>query len=229
MIDIDFLKNKPYSIFGSDEVGRGCLAGPVVVCTVEFIHPKESSLIKLKELGINDSKSVSEKKRVEIINKLGLVFDYSKSNQTLLIKNDNYEIKVSISQLDNNIIDSINILNATLKGMEDSFKILYEKNINPNSVWLIDGNKAPDYSSFGLSKECIIKGDSKSVIIGLASIIAKQFRDYLMKEIFHKEFPQYDFNKNVGYGSKSHINAIKTHGRCQIHRQSFKLAQLNEK
>lgn len=229
MIDLDFIKNKPYSIFGSDEVGRGCLAGPVVVCTVELIHPKESSLIKLKELGISDSKSISAKKRMEIINKLSLAFDYEKDIQVISIKNEHFDIKVSICQIDNLIIDQLNILNATLKGMEDSFKILYEKNINPNSIWLIDGNKAPDYSNFGLVKECIVKGDSKSVIIGLASIIAKQFRDHLMKEIYHKEFPIFAFNKNVGYGSKTHIEAIKSNGRCRIHRLSFKLAQLNEK
>ena len=177
-------------VCGVDEVGRGPLAGPVVVSSV--ILP-ENILIE----GIDDSKKLSAQKR--------------ESLNEEIIKN---AIEYKIAAADHFVIDEINILNATKKAMVDCILSMEH---TPDSV-LID---ALTLSGLGNIRQVpIIKGDSKSMSIAAASIVAKVYRDELMDE-FDKLYPGYRFSKNKGYGTKEHIDAIREHGPCPIHRKTF--------
>lgn len=177
-------------IAGTDEVGRGPLAGPVVVAAV--IMPLDEELLID---GIDDSKKLSEKKREELY-------------PLILERAVAYSIAFS-SPVE---IDNINILNAVKKCMLDAEKGL---SVKPD-IMLID--------AVNLEMECdtmpIIKGDAKSYNIAAASIIAKVYRDNLMKK-YAEEFPEYDFASNKGYGTAKHIAALKEKGACSIHRKSF--------
>ncbi len=175
-------------IAGIDEVGRGPFAGPVVTASV--ILPKDCNI-----LGINDSKKLSEEKRNELFK---------------LIKEQ--AIEITINMEDNNVIDEINILQATIKSMT--------KNVHSFK------NK-PDYLivdavNLNLNIPCIAmpRADEKSISVAAASIIAKVTRDEYMSQM-HLIYPQYKFNINKGYGTKEHIEAIKKYGPCPIHRKSF--------
>lgn len=204
-------------IIGTDEVGRGCLAGPVVAASVIVdLTEYESMLNLLKNLGITDSKKISTKKRQNILNELNI--SNLKVNQNIAIPNTC--MKYAIYSVNSNIIDDINILQSTFLAMNNSL-ILLSKD-QSNIKWLVDGDKSPN-KNFKGTVETIIKGDLKNEIIGLASIIAKEYRDKLMISL-HSEYPQYDFASNKGYGSKKHRDAIKSFGMIQnIHRESFKL------
>lgn len=191
-VKFDLNYNKTYSIIaGCDEAGRGPLAGPVVVASV--VMPLEKSkLIK----GINDSKKLTAKKRAELYEKIKEVaLDYK------------------ISQIDNETIDRINILQATKLGMEN---VINGLNIKPDIV-LIDAVKNLKVE---VKQEPLIKGDEKSYNIGAASILAKVFRDNLMCEM-DKIYPQYDFKQHKGYGTREHIMLLKKYGKCKIHRNTF--------
>ena len=124
-------------------------------------------------------------------------------------------LDIGIGSSDNREIDDINILQATLLSMKRAYLKL---SVHPK-VALIDGNKAPDIKC---KTKTIINGDNKSLSIAAASIIAKVHRDKLMREI-HKKLPYYNFNNNVGYGTKEHYNAIRLNGVSVFHRKSFKL------
>ncbi len=124
-------------------------------------------------------------------------------------------LDIGIGSSDNREIDDINILQATLLSMKRAYLKL---SVHPK-VALIDGNKAPDIKC---KTKTIINGDNKSLSIAAASIIAKVHRDKLMREI-HKKLPCYNFNNNVGYGTKEHYNAIRLNGVSVFHRKSFKL------
>ena len=124
-------------------------------------------------------------------------------------------LDIGIGSSDNREIDDINILQATLLSMKRAYLKL---SVHPK-VALIDGNKAPDIKC---KTKTIINGDNKSLSISAASIIAKVHRDKLMREI-HKKLPCYNFNNNVGYGTKEHYNAIRLNGVSVFHRKSFKL------
>jgi ribonuclease HII len=175
-------------IAGIDEVGRGPLAGPVVASAV--ILPEDFFLP-----GIDDSKKLSEKKREEYAEK---------------IKSE--AIAFSISMIDSEEIDRINIYEATKKAMLSAIASL---DIKPDLL-LIDAMKLETpYES-----ESIIKGDAKSVSIAAASIVAKVARDRLMMEI-SASYPVYHFEQNMGYGTKEHIKAIEEHGITLYHRKSF--------
>lgn len=176
-------------IAGLDEVGRGPLAGPVVTSAV--ILPKNAII-----LNINDSKKLPEPKR-------SLIYDYITK----------IAIDIQVSIIDNNIIDEINILQATIKSMENSINSLKQK---PDQ--LIIDSIALD--NINISQLSINKADEKSISVAAASIIAKVTRDRLMQE-YHKIYPQYEFYKNKGYGTKQHIEALKKYGPCPIHRKSF--------
>ena len=187
--DINFIDDKIRLLAGVDEVGRGPLAGPVIAAAVIF---DEDTFID----GVNDSKKVKEADRIilaKLIKSKALSFAYGIINQ--------------------NIIDEINILQATLKAMKMAIDNL---KLEPDLI-LIDGNK-----SF-LSKiptKTVVKGDSKSFSIAAASILAKVKRDELMKKEA-KEFPHYAWEKNKGYGTLEHINAIKKFGITSLHRKTF--------
>ena len=145
--------------------------------------------------GIDDSKKLSKKKREKL-------FDLIKEKA----------IAYSICQIESDEIDKINILNATKKCMINAIEAL---NVKPDVV-LIDAVKLDtEYKTVS-----IIKGDLKSYSIGAASILAKVYRDRLMED-YSKIYPNYGFERNSGYGTKEHINAIKEYGPCQIHRKTF--------
>ena len=175
-------------IAGVDEVGRGPLAGPVVVACV--IMPTDDLID-----GIDDSKKVSEKKREKLY---PLILEKA--------------ICVNIAVVDEKVIDEINILEATKKAM---YEAVAGMKVQPEVV-LIDAVKL----DLPCKTVSIIKGDAKSYNIGAASIVAKVYRDRMMNE-YAKIYPQYGFEKNKGYGTKAHIDAIKEFGATPIHRQSF--------
>lgn len=177
-------------IAGIDEAGRGPLAGPVVAAAV--ILPK-GCLIE----GVNDSKKISEKKREKL-------YDDIVANA----------LAWGVGIIDNNIIDEINILNATRKAMHTAIE---ELKIKPDYI-LIDAEKRVDTN--GIPYLPIIKGDALSISIAAASIIAKVTRDRIMRE-YDNIFPMYGFEKHKGYGTKAHVEAIKENGLCMIHRRTF--------
>lgn len=177
-------------VAGIDEAGRGPLAGSVV-CACVIMPLDKDKIID----GIDDSKKLSEKRREEL---------YSKIIDTAL--------DYSIVEIDEKVIDKINILNATKLGMVKAVKNL---KINPDIV-LIDSVKL----DIELPQENIIKGDAKSYNIASASILAKVYRDRLMKTLDLK-YPQYNFAKHKGYGTKEHIEKLRLYGKCDLHRESF--------
>ena len=178
------------NICGIDEAGRGPLAGPVVVAGV--IMPPNSMIE-----GVNDSKKISEKKREKLYD--------------LIIEE---AINYSVAIIGQDVIDDINILNATKQGVT---KVVEELSIRPDLV-IIDALEHIDTK--GIPYEAIIKGDAKCYSIAAASILAKVTRDRIMRE-WDNVYPQYGFAKHKGYGTAQHIAAIKEYGLCPIHRRSF--------
>ena len=178
-------------IAGVDEVGRGPLAGPVV-CAAVIMPLDEACIIE----GIDDSKKLSAKKREELSEKI---------KKTALC--------YTIVEVDEKTIDEINILEATKLGMKKAIETL---TITPEAV-LTDGNMTIDIV---LPQKSVIGGDALSYSIGAASIIAKVYRDNKMDE-YAKTYPHYAFEKNKGYGTAAHIQGIKEHGLCPIHRKTF--------
>ena len=176
------------NIAGVDEAGRGPWAGPVysaIVILNRNCIPE----------GINDSKKISEKKRIELY-------------EEILI---NHEYGIGFASPDE--IDQLNILEATFLSMQRALENLI---IKPDYI-LVDGNLSP---SFNIPHESIIKGDSISMSIAAASIIAKVERDKFMLNI-DNEHPEYKWKKNKGYGTKDHQNALNAHGVTKYHRKSF--------
>lgn len=210
-------------IAGLDEVGRGPFAGPVVAaCSyLEFNKPLKPFLKKIEKLGITDSKKLSSKKREEIINYFGTKGCELKINSVYeLMAEDGFKLKLAIKKLSHKEIDKINILQASMKAMSQAFNQCWNK--DHMGILGIDGNKIPRGINKRLKSEALIKGDSRSLLIGLASIFAKEYRDHLMKK-FDRKYPQYGFKSNAGYGTKFHRDAIKKYGLCPIHRKSFKI------
>ncbi|WP_299101792.1 ribonuclease HII [uncultured Winogradskyella sp.] len=177
---------------GTDEAGRGCLAGPVTAAAV--ILP---DLFKNKIL--NDSKQLSEKKR-----------------QLLKPIIETESVCFAVKHIFEDEIDTINILNASIKAMHESIDQL---TIQPDYI-IVDGNKFKPYKS--VPYETIVKGDSKYLSIAAASVLAKTYRDEFMEKI-HNEFPMYNWKQNKGYPTKAHRAAIKKYGVTKYHRKSFRL------
>lgn len=182
---------------GTDEAGRGPLAGPVVAACV--VLPEDFDVI-----GVDDSKKLSEKKREELFDK---------------IQAKALAIGVGIS--DNITIDQINILQATKKAMKEAFleaeTRLKKKTGQSIDVLLAD---AVTLEELDVHQEAIIKGDAKSLSIAAASIIAKVTRDRIMLE-YHRQYPWYGFDRNKGYGTKAHYQGIGAYGITPIHRKTF--------
>jgi ribonuclease HII len=177
---------------GCDEAGRGCLAGPVVAAAV--ILPTDFS----NEL-LNDSKKLSDKQRYQlrpIVEKEALAY--------------------AVGIVSNEEIDEINILNASFLAMH---RALDELEIRFDEI-LVDGNRFNPY--LDKPHHCIIKGDGKYLSIAAASILAKTYRDDIMK-MLHEDYPLYDWHKNMGYPTKKHRAAIQEHGINEHHRKSFRL------
>ncbi|MBL0146931.1 MAG: ribonuclease HII [Chitinophagaceae bacterium] len=180
---------------GIDEAGRGCYAGPVFAAAVilpkDFFHPL-----------LNDSKQLKEKER-DILRPI--------------IEKES--IAYTVKAVNNNDIDSINILQATYKAMHLCIDALEQK----PDLLLIDGNRFKPYKK--TPHQCIIKGDGKYAAIAAASILAKTYRDELMKKL-HTEFNMYDWLNNKGYGTLKHRQAIEQYGLCKYHRKSFNILPL---
>lgn len=174
-------------IAGVDEVGRGCLFGPVVACAI--VMPKDFDYSE-----INDSKKLSKKKRERL-------YDYILE----------HAITYSVVEIDNEVIDEINILEASKLAMKKCIE-----NLKVCDVVLIDAVKL----DIDILSESIIKGDSLSYSIACASIIAKVHRDKLITELAIK-YPYYSLETNMGYGTKKHLEGIYEYGITKYHRLSF--------
>lgn len=194
MPDYEFEKaavNSGFScICGVDEAGRGPLAGPI--CAAAVILP-EGAVIE----GLDDSKKLTEKKREKLYD---------------IIKETAVAYSVAYGTLEE--IETVNILEATYLAMNRAIEGL---SVKPDFA-LIDGNRVP--RGIKIPCETIVKGDSKSMSVAAASVLAKVTRDRLMLE-YDKKYPEYNFKKHKGYGTKEHTELIKQYGPCEIHRLSF--------
>ncbi len=184
--------NKDVIEAGCDEAGRGCLAGPVVAAAVilpeGFTNPM-----------LNDSKQLTEKQREELRPFI-----------------EEQAIAWAVSFVDNNEIDKMNILKASITGMHRAVDQLKTK---PQHL-LIDGNRFYPYPD--IKHTCVIKGDGKYLSIAAASVLAKTHRDEYMLKL-HEQFPYYDWNKNKGYPTKKHREGIVKSGTTPYHRKTFRL------
>ena len=188
--DLDLFAPEQFSrIAGVDEVGRGCLAGPVVAAAV-ILDPNRP--IK----GLRDSKKLSAKKRDELAEEI-----------------KEKALAWSVAVMGPEVIDKINILQATLEAMKAAVEKLP---VEPDFVQ-VDGNKLPKWKWLS---EAVVKGDDKVEWISAASIIAKTTRDGYMCKIAEL-YPQYGFEHHVGYGTAEHIKALKAYGPTPIHRKTF--------
>ena len=197
---------------GTDEAGRGCLAGPVTAAAVTLPLDFENSIL-------NDSKQLTEKVRESLRPIIEL-----------------HAVSFAVTHLHPDEIDEINILNASMKGMQECVLKLCH---TPEFI-IVDGNRALNAklglkNTFGkqfckaeiellksIPNQSIIKGDSKYLSIAAASILAKTYRDEYMNQI-HEEFPMYNWKQNKGYPTKEHREAIKKYGPTKYHRMSFRL------
>lgn len=184
------VSNKKFEC-GTDEAGRGCLAGPVAAAAV--ILPKH-----FKNDLLNDSKQLSHAQRYKL--------------RPIIEKE---AISYAVAYVYPSEIDKINILNASILAMHKSIDQLKKV-----SFIAVDGNRFKAYNS--VPHETVIKGDAKYLNIAAASVLAKTYRDDYMTEI-HEEFPEYNWQKNKGYPTKEHREAIKKYGPTKYHRMSFKL------
>jgi len=193
---LKFLNNSEIEA-GCDEAGRGCLAGPVAAAAVilpkDFYHPL-----------LNDSKQLNCKQR----NLLREVIERE-------------AISYAIAMVDNEEIDRINILKASIKAMH----IAVEQLDTIPTFLLIDGNRFIKYKD--IRHQCIIKGDAKFQSIAAASILAKTYRDDFMEKM-HEEFPNYGWTQNKGYPTLFHRKSIEKYGITKLHRKSFKLFEKQE-
>ena len=177
---------------GTDEAGRGCLAGPVTAAAV-ILPPSFNNIV------LNDSKQLSEKKR---------------RNLKSIIESE--ATAYAFQHVFESEIDTINILNASIKAMHHSIANL---KTTPQYI-IVDGNKFKPYHS--IPHKTIIKGDSKYLSIAAASVLAKTYRDEYM-QLLHEEFPMYNWKQNTGYPTNEHREAIKKYGITKYHRKSFRL------
>ena len=180
---------------GCDEAGRGPLAGPVYAAAVilpkDFYHPL-----------LNDSKKMTEKAREQL---------------RPIIEQE--AIAWAVEEVSAEEIDTINILNASITGMQRAVRRL---GVKPEFL-LIDGNRFKPFDDYRY--QCVVKGDATYASIAAASVLAKTYRDEHMRRLA-QEFPQYGWERNMGYPTKEHVQAIIEHGYTPHHRKSFHLKQL---
>ena len=197
---------------GTDEAGRGCLAGPVTAAAIILPTDFSNSIL-------NDSKQLSEKIREKL--------------RPLI---EEQAVSFAVTHLFPNEIDEINILNASMKSMQEC---ILKLNPTPEFI-IVDGNRNMNAklglkNNFGkqftaeeiallksIPNQSIVKGDAKFLNIAAASVLAKTYRDEYMDKI-HEEFPMYNWKKNKGYPTKEHREAIEKYGPCKYHRMSFRL------
>lgn len=194
-----FDENFKKTIIGTDEAGRGPGAGGVFAAAVYFPEVTDGLIADLAVL--NDSKKLTKKKRESIYD-------------TILGNTINKIVCIEVKE-----IEKINILNASLKAMRLACTDVAERIKKENILTLIDGNKLIK-SDYLYPQKFVIKGDSKSASIAAASILAKVTRDRYMEEL-HEKYPVYNWNKNAGYLTKEHIEAIDKYGLTPYHRESF--------
>jgi ribonuclease HII len=205
------LQNEGYHIIaGVDEVGRGPLAGPVVTaaCVIKDIADFDVVIDEGMWKLVRDSKKLSEKQREE-------VFEFIRE-----------KFYLGIGKCSPKAIDEINILQATLLAMKKSVEAL-EKDIDKNNAYqdaqkmivMIDGNQL--IPNFTREQVCVTQGDNISKSIAAASIIAKVARDKIISQ-YDKKYPEYEFARHKGYGTKIHMEALEKYGATPIHRKSFK-------
>jgi ribonuclease HII len=187
------LKFSDYSIeTGTDEAGRGCLAGPVTAAAVILPANFENKIL-------NDSKQLSEKLREQL--------------KPII---EEQAVSFAVTHLEPLVIDEINILNASIKAMQESILKLDPK---PEYI-IVDGNRFKPV--LDIPHSCIVKGDAKFMSIAAASVLAKTYRDEYMNRI-HEEFPMYNWKQNKGYPTQEHREAIRKYGVTKYHRMSFRL------
>ena len=177
---------------GTDEAGRGCLAGPVTAAAVILPEHFQHELL-------NDSKQLSEKNR-----------------SFLKPVIEQHSVCFAVTHLGPDIIDKINILNASIKAMQQSISKLSTK---PAYI-IVDGNRFKPVKN--IPHTCIVQGDAKYMSIAAASVLAKTYRDAYMDKI-HNEFPMYNWKQNKGYPTPEHRDAIRKYGTTKYHRMSFRL------
>jgi len=191
---LPFYQNKLIEA-GCDEAGRGCLAGPVFAAAV--ILPKD-----FKNEVLNDSKKLSRKQREEL---------------RIIIERE--AIDFAVMSIDNNKIDEINILNASILAMHEALSKLKRK----FQFIIVDGNRFKPFKK--IPHQTIVKGDGKYLSIAAASVLAKTYRDEFMEQQHH-QFPIYDWLNNKGYGVVKHRKAIIEFGHTRLHRKSFVLKEM---
>lgn len=218
---------------GTDEAGRGCLAGPVTAAAVILSHhTSDSELAKQTSKGgiINDSKKLL----FELLNDSKQLSEKTREKLRPIIESQ--AVSFAVTHLHPNEIDEINILNASMKGMQEC---ILKLNLTPEFI-IVDGNRALNAklglkTTFGkrfskteiellqsIPNQSIIKGDSKYLSIAAASVLAKTYRDDYMNAI-HEEFPMYNWKQNKGYPTKEHREAIRKYGVTKYHRMTFRL------
>lgn len=193
---LPFYQNK-FIEAGCDEAGRGCLAGPVFAAAV--ILPEN-----FRNEVLNDSKKLSRKQREQL--------------RTVI---ENEAVDFAVASLDNNQIDEVNILNASISAMHKALNKLKSK----FEFIAVDGNKFNPYKN--IPHQTIIKGDGKYMNIAAASVLAKTYRDDFM-EREHEKFPQYDWRSNKGYATEKHRKAVLQFGNSPLHRKTFVLKELQQ-
>jgi ribonuclease HII len=223
MLELKLITDFPREIIATDEVGRGPLGGPVVVGAVRLVVQDQQSLKKLlnflKLQGIKDSKKMKTKQRLELLEKLGI------GNQDFrrkgLINLKGLELSFITWEMCHQTIDSENILASSLRGMKEAAQCLSQMKKKQTTL-LIDGHLKLRWTKESPWTEIpVVQGDSKSLLIGLASLIAKEKRDAYMRQM-HVLYPEYGFNTHFGYPTAKHRSAIREYGPSPIHRKTFK-------
>jgi ribonuclease HII len=190
-------------IVGIDEVGRGPIAGPLLVCACA-IREGVDVLPLFPKNKLRDSKKLSEKVRIAIVEKLG---DFT-------LKKD---IVFGLGEISAKDIDDLGLTQAIQKAVELALCSIHHQGVPQDSFIFLDGSL---HAKEEYQQETIIRGDEKVTSIALASIFAKVTRDSYMREVA-KEYPLYGFENHVGYGTRAHYEAISTHGLSIFHRKSF--------
>lgn len=195
-IELEYLR-RGFRILGVDEVGRGCLAGPVYAACAQIDYERLRRLPSKSKSLIRDSKALTHEQRQMALKSIGKIA---------------IEFHVGVASVKD--IEELGIVGATFLAMHRAI----EQCAQPTDILLIDGKaKLRGYSG---EQVAIVGGDDLCYAIAAASIVAKEARDEYMREVA-KDFPHYGFQRHVGYGTRSHLQALDTHGPCPLHRSNF--------
>lgn len=223
MIELKLITEFPQEIIAVDEVGRSPLSGPVVIGAVRLVVNDHASLIgllrSLRRCGVKDSKQLPHEQRMKLLEKF--MIQNLPYREKGIFRWKGIELSFITWNMDHDVIDQENIFAASMRGMKEAVAFLSVGDKSQTTV-LIDGQSKFRWETTPAEwREIpIIKGDIKSSLIGLASIIAKEKRDSWMRQM-HENYPQYGFITNYGYPTREHRLAIQEHGPCPIHRLTF--------